>query len=482
MKQLFLFAALAGIISFSSCKKGLGDENADPFENATPVVTAKGLPLGSATSYPVNSSAKTITSADGRLDIIIPAGAFTTATNISIQPISNLAPLGLATGYRLLPEGTTFAKPITLRFHYTAADLGTAVEDFLWINTQNNDGTWVGNKNSEVDKANKTISIETTHFSDWTMGRFMDLTLTPARATVKVGEKLNMSITGFLENEANSEDLLVPLSPVEFGPNTVVTEEKKLLAATRQYLGFSIKEWTVNGAASGGRYGRIEPGKLRAVYHAPATAPTPPTATITVNLVARKRNLPNANYMLVSNITIIDATYYLKLNVDGQEFMYIQYGFAGQMPVDNNNMQNVNLGINDEGAIMISAGYISGGSNMTNSFLAEFTKTNVGVHSLTCHNTVTTAPVDDVSFMPTANGMAYRNSYVKRTSNGQNCNSDYLCGSFTSRITKFGSSAMSEVEGSFSGKLYFDGPDFSNQCKSSQEHAVSGEYRLIRVN
>ena len=92
MKPLQLLTILAALFIFSSCKKGLGDDNANPFENAKPVVTEKGTPLGSATSYPVNASATTITSADGKLDLIIPAGAFSSTTTVSIQPNINLAP------------------------------------------------------------------------------------------------------------------------------------------------------------------------------------------------------------------------------------------------------------------------------------------------------------------------------------------------------------------------------------------------------
>lgn len=481
MKPLQLLTVLAAIFIFSSCKKGLGDDNANPFENATPIVTEKGTPLGSATSYPVNASATTIASADGKLDLIIPAGAFSSATTVSIQPISNLAPLGLSTGYRLLPEGVTFSKPVTLRFHYTNADLGTTIEDFLWINTQNNDGTWMGNKNSVVDKATKTITVETTHFSDWTIGRFMDLTLSPARATVKVNDKLNLSITGFLETDENRDDLLVPLSPVKFGPNTPVTEEQQILLATQQFLSFNIKEWMVNGSTSGGRFGSIEPGNLHAVYKAPGTVPNPAKVSLSVNMVARKRNLPNTNYVLVSEVTIIGSPYYLRLKVDGGEYFYTEYGVGGVLPTDNNNFQMVNCGITDEGFLQIAAGYYAN-SNLTNSFTINIKKTSSGSYSLNCFNN-TSGQADEMVFMPASNGIGYQNNYVVRSRNTQNnCTSTYKCAAINTSFTKFGTGSMTEVEGSFSGTLYYNGLDFDNQCKSSEAHNVSGDFLLMRLN
>ncbi len=480
MKHFFALCALVSLFITSSCKKGLGDAESNPFENATPLITDKGIPLGAVTSYPVNSSATTITSTDGKLDLIIPAGAFSSAATISIQPISNLSPLGLSTGYRLLPEGVTFAKPITLRFHYNAADLGTAIEDFLWINTQQSDGSWVGNKKSVVDKASKTILVETTHFSDWTMGRFMDLTLTPARATVMINGKLNLSITGFLETDENRDDVLTPLSPVKFGPNTPVTEEQKLLAATEQFLNFNIKEWKLNGSTSGGRFGSIEPGKMHAVYHAPATVPNPAKVNLSVNMVARKKNMPNANYMLVSEVTVVGAPYYLRLNVDGTEYFYTEYGVAGALPADNNNFQMVNCGISNEGFLQIAAGYYAG-STMTNSFAINIKKTSAGSYSLNCFNNA--GGNDEMWFMPLSNGLSYRNNYVQRSRNAQNnCNATFKCASINTNFTKFGNGRMTEVEGTFSGTLYYDGLDFDNQCKSSVAHNVSGEFLLMRVN
>lgn len=480
MKQFFVLCALAGLFITSSCKKGLGDAEPNPFDNVTLLITDKGTPLGTASSYPVNSSAKTITSADGKLDVIIPAGAFSSATTVSIQPISNLAPLGLSTGYRLLPEGVTFSKPITLRFHYTATDLGTAIEDFLWINTQKSDGSWVGNKTSVVDKANKTISVETTHFSDWTMGRFMDLTLTPARATVMINGKLNLSITGFLETDENRDDVLAPLSPVKFGPNTPVTDEQKLLAATEQFLSFNIKEWKLNGSTSGGRFGSIESGKMHAVYHAPATVPSPAKVNLSVNMVARKKNMPNANYMLVSEVTVVGAPYYLRLNVDGTEYFYTEYGVGGALPPDNNNFQMVNCTISNEGFLQIAAGYYTG-STMNNAFAINIKKTTAGSYSLNCFNN--NAGNDEMSFMPTSNGMSYQNNYVVRSRNAQNnCSATYKCASINTNFTKFGNSMMTEVEGTFSGTLYYDGLDFGSQCKSSVAHNISGEFLLMRLN
>ncbi|MEZ5173490.1 MAG: hypothetical protein R2850_08280 [Bacteroidia bacterium] len=65
-------------------------------------------------------------------------------TEISIQPITNTAPLGIANAYRLGPEGTTFSVPVTLSFNYLDEDINSFPEELLWIVTQKSDaGYWL---------------------------------------------------------------------------------------------------------------------------------------------------------------------------------------------------------------------------------------------------------------------------------------------------------------------------------------------------
>ncbi len=94
---------------------------------------------------------------------------------ITIEPITNHVSLAVGGGYRLGPEGTTFSQPVTLTFKYTDGMLGDKPAETLWITTQNNDGSWSANIRSVVDVTAKTVTAKTTHFSDWALGRFIDL-------------------------------------------------------------------------------------------------------------------------------------------------------------------------------------------------------------------------------------------------------------------------------------------------------------------
>ncbi|MBL0343346.1 MAG: hypothetical protein IPP71_22295 [Bacteroidetes bacterium] len=181
--KLYLSAiVLAFSAIFISCKKS---DSPDIPQSPGPIITAIGTPTGDITNALIDPSGGTLNSADGKLTITIPAGAVSSATNISIQTITNMAPLGLGFGYRLQPEGTTFSIPVQLTFHYDNQLLQQTAEDFLGIVTQAADRSWNALLQSSLDTNANTVTVTTTHFSDWVLGRFLDFTMTPSSSTVQ---------------------------------------------------------------------------------------------------------------------------------------------------------------------------------------------------------------------------------------------------------------------------------------------------------
>ncbi len=69
--------------------------------------------------------------------------------------------------YRLMPENVQFAKPVIVTMKYNLVDLTPGTEDVLSIAYQGSNGKWMGT-NASLDKATKTLTVETTHFSDYT--------------------------------------------------------------------------------------------------------------------------------------------------------------------------------------------------------------------------------------------------------------------------------------------------------------------------
>ena len=164
----YLFACWILISSMTACK-----HEQEPIINPTPPVdsgpvTEVGQPQGSLTSQTIGPEGGSLSTPDGIVKLVIPAGAVNKATVITIQPITNQAPNGLGLAYRFLPDGTQFAKPATLTFQYRASAVAANDPDMLEVAFQDNDRRWQGVAGVSVDTASHQISVPMPHFSDWT--------------------------------------------------------------------------------------------------------------------------------------------------------------------------------------------------------------------------------------------------------------------------------------------------------------------------
>jgi hypothetical protein len=108
----------------------------------------------------------TLTSLDGRVTLTVPAGTVSAPTEFSIQEVTNMAPGGVGSAYRLGPEGTTFSTPVTITIK---ADLATASLDALTIAYQEGEGYWIRLMDVARDAVADTLTATATHFSGWTI-------------------------------------------------------------------------------------------------------------------------------------------------------------------------------------------------------------------------------------------------------------------------------------------------------------------------
>ena len=143
-----------------------------------PFITPLGDTTGSPVSGSIGANGGTLTSSDGRVELIIPPGALSQTTNITIQPIVNYCPGGLGLAYNLLPNGTKFAIPASLVFHYTADDINGTEPLLLASAFQDSTNAWVLNDTEkDVDTVNKKISFDINHFTPFNM--FSEVTVKP---------------------------------------------------------------------------------------------------------------------------------------------------------------------------------------------------------------------------------------------------------------------------------------------------------------
>lgn len=154
-RHLALAGALAGALACAPASA--------PLERPTP--TPPGTPSGDPSSATLSQPGGTLASADGRLTLTIPEGAIASAVPFSIQPITNEAPGGVGSAYRLGPEGASFVAPVRLTFDVGAS---AALED-LAVAHQDAQGYWVHVGAVSRDPEARTLTVLATHFSDWTL-------------------------------------------------------------------------------------------------------------------------------------------------------------------------------------------------------------------------------------------------------------------------------------------------------------------------
>jgi hypothetical protein len=257
------------------------------------VTTPIGTTTGTAVTKSIGAAGGSLASADGRMTLNIPAGALASTTTISVQPITNQGPGGVGAGYRLLPDGQTFATPIQISFQHTDADLEGSSSDLLGIAYQETGGHWDQIPGGTYNAAAKTLTVSTSHFTDYII--VVSIKLYPARTTILAGKTLGLAAV-----------------------------DCSYLAGVRHRLRscvvglFTVNTWAVNGAPGGTTgSGTVSGGTLSGTYNAPNAVPSPSTVVVSANVIGGLRDGSNSTVTLVSRVTIAEDAWYGTTTSDG---------------------------------------------------------------------------------------------------------------------------------------------------------------------
>ncbi len=485
MKTIFKYFIYTALLTGSlSCKKDDIPRTPD-FSKFKPEATPKGTPAGSVYTQQVGPAGGQVRSADGLLTLDIPAGALSSNTTIGIQPIINNAPLGVGKGYRLTPEGTTFSKPVKISFRYNDEILDGGLPDFLWIATQKEDGTWLGDRRSTVDKNAKTVSTETSHFSDWVTGRFINFELVPDKKTIRVGESVELELTGFLSKDEWGDDL-VPLAHVSSGSDDLVPVDR--FAVAKEYHAFDVGDWTLNGSKvpvnnANGSLDSYYDG-LHAEYRAPAKVPSPRTVAVSLLLSFNKTTGGKSSVMLVSNITIVEDGYYFRLVAGGKEYLFTGYNLT--TPISEQADRTAAPAARLQGALLLSGSTKSLAQHSGGTFVFSIPATAAGSYRLEYDK-------HPASFFPdeyrgnSPDYLFYANEDIshERGRDGSCVLKSKTSAGLTFRITRFGDPRAAKeedrvVEGTFMGQMGEISPLLQLNCRNTNNKInVSGDFRLL---
>ncbi len=284
-------------LTFAIAGCGGGDGSGVPGDTGTtgsqPAPTAIGESLGAPVSAVIGAQGGSLHSGDGRLSVDIPAGALASDIGIAIEPISDMTRGGQGTAYRLTPHGAIFALPVTLTFNYGDGEIAGSAPEHLSLAFQREDGYWQRVPDPLLDMANRRISVTTAHFSDWV--HLPSYLLSPVRASVKVGESLQLHVLDCVEplpDDRSVEALIPGCHPIDQG----------------DFLITGGDAWFVNGVMWGSpMLGSIDIGEngvnnANPVYTAPATKPDPNQVAVSVTFNAP---FTDGQTQLVSQITIL---------------------------------------------------------------------------------------------------------------------------------------------------------------------------------
>jgi hypothetical protein len=310
--QSITLALLLSIFLLDACQK----DEVKIQEDTTPTVTEKGTPIGSATTATIGANGGTLTTPDGTLTLTIPAGALSTNVTISAQPISNTAPGGSGVAYRLAPEGQKFEKPISLTFKYKDEDFDGSTPELGWVITQESDDTWSGHPNTKRDLINKTLKVESTHFSDWGYGTLAEMKLEDGDVVIEAGGKQRFFVLVGYTSQAEIERSLKDEPPSSEAPLPRLKLPKAGQGIEFRELDLNSNNvfWELNGKKApvtdngiGNLQAFNDEGKIAAIYTSPEKAPTPNKVGL---------NLRIAGNLLTVQIIIVELG--ITLNVDGE--------------------------------------------------------------------------------------------------------------------------------------------------------------------
>lgn len=288
MKQRsYIYIRLLLMLGLSACGGGGGGDSSGTgsASGGTPpiAVTPAGVASGTPTSATIGAPGGSLASSDGRLTITVPAGALASDTVIGIQPITATAPGALGDSFRLTPDGVTFARPVTLTFAYSADEAGASVPASLRVATQDASGRW-SVINPTHDPAQRTLTVTTTHFSDWSY--VAGLQVLPASASVAVYKTQVLRVIDCGEG------------PDPDGGNT----QRLLLECVEPgELPQLARNWSVNGVPGGSSGDGTVVGGSSATYTAPAAVPAQNPVAVSAQI-----GTSDGVATLVSNITVFD--------------------------------------------------------------------------------------------------------------------------------------------------------------------------------
>lgn len=215
----FSFSVLCALFICFSCERNnINSQNPDT--PSPPLQLPHGKPIGETATAQIGKEGGTLTSTDGTITIEVPAGAVDVATTFSVQEVENVLK-SRSKSFRLLPENVDFKKPVTLTYHYDKISMEGTNPDMLFLAYQDKDGNFYWANKTKGNRQNKTLTVQTSHFSDWTFYSQYDLysdnKLLNGEISLDQGEEIAIELKATPQDKLDVEYSQIQLPDVGYG-------------------------------------------------------------------------------------------------------------------------------------------------------------------------------------------------------------------------------------------------------------------------
>ncbi len=279
-----------------------------PGDSLTATPTPVGQPIGALTTKTIGPAGGTLTTADGRISLVFPAGAVKQETAITVQPGENKAPNGVGEAFTISPN-IAFEKGVTLIYYYRDDEMDGAAVDALGIARQDGRQAWQLNHVAKVDKVKKTVTTKVGKGNWWAL--VTEYLLTPEKDSVLVGDSREMKLMRYPNGghfpdwtSGDSEaDLVAPL----VNPVVANSDVAKLYINNVDWTTSTPKDQSWGGVG-------YNPQTSQILYVAPGRKPKNNHVMVTVEI---KNPGSNAKFLLSSELIILGEN---SLIINGHSF------------------------------------------------------------------------------------------------------------------------------------------------------------------
>lgn len=281
---------------------GSGGNTTSDESTPVPETTAAGNTAGAVETKIIGISGGSMVLSDGRIEILVPAGAVSSDTELTAVPVTNNAFGGIGTAYRFGPEELNFSVPVTIKLTVTAQDTDSTAINGLGIACQDSEGYWNLIQGAEIDQVGGTISIKTSHFSDYALVAVV--LLSPQKKTIRTGETTDLELQS-----------CYPLK------GSGASDWRGYRCDNYPGVMEEAVDWSVNSIAGGNTsVGTVSGSIDTAQYKAPVKKPSPETVNVSARII--NSDMPALNQVRVySQITVTEAGDFSGTITIDQDFM-----------------------------------------------------------------------------------------------------------------------------------------------------------------